>query len=247
MFAIIEVIINSRAFKLCVVAFMAAYAWFMLIAPIAHGWPNAISTWKEWQTFNAAIIAFLSTLLIVHSTKVAEQRSALRKRNASKAFMPIALSELSGYLVELIQLLDDLHQEKKDFEIELKLQLPESAFKQIEKFIEQSSAEDEVIVNHLTIAISSVQIYDARIVSILTDSFISNKKEQAFYQINQCVLLHALLSGMYDFARGVDDKYDVIHLDSDRFRIKDCPLYMTDPEIEDYQSREINLKLFVSS
>ncbi len=246
MFAVIESVLQSKIFKFFICILLGIYVCFMIIAPISNGWQPAISTWKEWQTFNAAIIAFLSTLLIVHSTKIAEQKNTLRKRNATKAFMPIALAEISDYLVELIKILDELHQEKKDFKVEFKPQLPEAAFKRIEKFIEQSSNQDEKLIEHLTITINSAQVYDSRITSILTENVISNKKDRAFYQITQCTLLHALVSGMFDFARGIDEKYQVTHLNGERFRIKDCPLYMTAPEIEEYQSSEINFSLFVS-
>lgn len=246
MFAVIESVLQSKIFKFFICILLGIYVYFMIIAPISNGLQSAISTWKEWQTFNAAIIAFLSTLLIVHSTKIAEQKNMLRKRNSTKAFMPIALAEISDYLVELIKLLDELHQEKKEFKLEFKPQLPEAAFKRIEKFIEQSSNQDEKLIEHLTIVINSAQVYDSRITSILTDNVISNKKDRAFDQITQCTLLHALVSGMFNFARGIDESYQVAHLNSDRFSIKDCPLYMTDPEIEKYKNNEIEFKLFVS-
>lgn len=247
MFALIESVLQSKIFKFFICILLGVYVCFMIITPISNGWQSAISTWKEWQTFNAAIIAFLSTLLIVHSTKIAEQKNMLRKRNATKAFMPIALAEMSDYLVELIKLLDELHQEKKEFKLEFKPQLPEAAFKRVEKFIEQSSNQDEKLIEHLTISINSAQVYNSRITSILTDNVISNRKERAFYQINQCTLLHALISGMFDFIRGIDEEYQVTHLDGERFRIKDCPLYMTDPEIEKYKNSEIKFNLFVKS
>jgi hypothetical protein len=255
MFVIIEIILKSRVFKLFLIAAIAVYVWFMLITPFTTqscidfecSWQTAISTWKVWQTFNASIIAFLSTLLIVHSTKIIEQKNGLRKRIAAKAFMPIALAEISIYIVDIINLLDDLQKGVKDFKIEFKPVFPEAAFKRIEKFIEQSSHQDRILVEHLIIAINSAQIYDSRVSSILTDSVVSNKKDRDFYQITQCTLLHALLSGMFDFARGIDENYQVTHLNGDRFRIKDCPLYMTEPEIEKYKTSEIVFKLFISS
>jgi len=51
---------------------------------------------------------------------------------------------------------------------------------------------------------------------------------------------------MFDFTRGITEKYNVEQLNSDRFSIKDCPLYMTDPEIEKYKKSKIEFKLFVS-
>ena len=257
MFAKIESVLSSKVFKCFIYILLGCYVWSMIIYPffavncadtsLSCRWQSALTTWKNWQTFNAAVIAFISTLIIIHSTRISEQNSALKRRSCAKAFMPSALADLCIYVEDEIKLLDDLYQEKKEFKLELKPQIPESALKRIEKFIQESSQQDQKLVEHLIIVINSIQVFDSRLVSILNDNAISGKKERAFAQINQCILLHALISGMFDFVRGFTKAYDTNNLSRDRFNIKDCTLYMTEPDISELEQREIELKLFVSS
>lgn len=245
MFAAIESVLQSKTFKVFICILLGIYVCLMIIIPINNGWQPAISTWKEWQTFNAAIIAFLSTLLIVHSSKIAEHYNMQRKRNAAKAFMPIALAELCDYMKSLIQLLEKLHQGNEEFDFKVKPTIPEQAFKRIEKFIEESVLQDQKLVEHLIIVINCIQVFDSRITTLLTDKNIMNKQKRAFYQINQFILLHALISGMFDYTRNNVGSYNTKKLNKERFWIKDCPLYMTDIEMEGYADKEINLNLFV--
>lgn len=245
MFAAIESVLQSKIFKVFICILLGIYVCLMIIIPIDNGWQPAISTWKEWQTFNAAIIAFLSTLLIVHSSKIAEHYNMQRKRNAAKAFMPIALAELCDYMKSLIQLLEKLHQGNEAFELKVKPNIPEQAFKRVEKFIEESVPQDQKLVEHLIIVINCIQVFDSRITTLLTDKNIMNKQERAFYQINQFILLHALVSGMFGYIRNNVSSYNIDKLDKNRFDIKDCPLYMTDIEMEEYANKEINFELFV--
>jgi hypothetical protein len=254
MFAKIESILLSKVTKFFIYTLLGLYFWFMIISPFVDAtcvsfacrWQSALDTWQNWQTFNAAVIAFISTLIIIHSTRISEQKNALKRRHSATAFMSSALAELCGYVEDLIKLLDEIHQEKKEFKLEFKPQVPESALKRIEKFIEESSHQDQKIIEHLVIVVNTIQVFDSRLTSILSDNVISNKNERAFYQINQCILLHALISGMFDFSRSIDETYVVFSLDKSRFRIKDCPLYMTDPEMEEYSKKDIEFKLFVS-
>ena len=245
MFAVIESVLQSKLFKLFIFSLLISYIFFMIFVPLWNGWHPAISTWKEWETFNASIIVFLSTLLIVHSSKIAEHYNMQRKRNAAKAFMPMALAELCDYMKSLIQLLENLHQGNEEFDLKVKPKIPEQAFKRIEKFIEESVLQDQKLVEHLIIVINCIQVFDSRITTLLTDKNIMNKQKRAFYQINQFILLHALISGMFDYTRNNVGSYNAKKLNKERFWIKDCPLYMTDIEMEEYANKEINFDLFI--
>jgi hypothetical protein len=169
----------------------------------------------------------------------------MQKRNAAKAFMPLALTELCDYIKSLIQLSENLHQGAEVFELQVKPKMPEQAFKRIEKFIEESGHQDQKLEDHLIIAINSIQVFDSRLTTLLTDKHIVNRQKRAFYQINQFILLHALISGMLDFSRNSIESYNNEKLNKERFWIKNCPLYMTNPEMEEYANKEINLNLFI--
>lgn len=245
MFSTIDKVLRAKPFHILISLFVVLYLWFMVLLPISNGWQSALVVWKAWQTLNASVIAFISTLIIIQSTRISQKNSAMQKRNASKAFMPLALTELCDYIKSLIQLSENLHQSAEVFELQVKPKMPEQAFKRIEKFIEESVHQDQKLIEHLIIVINCIQVFDSRITTLLTDKNIMNKQKRAFYQINQFILLHALISGMFDYTRNNVGSYNAKKLNKERFWIKDCPLYMTDIEMEEYANKEINFDLFI--
>ena len=105
--------------------------------------------------------------------------------------------------------------------------------------------QDQKLVEHLIIVINCIQVFDSRLTTLLTDKHLVDKQKRASYQINQFILLHALVSGMFGYIRNNVSSYNIDKLDKNRFDIKDCPLYMTDIEMEEYANKEINFELFV--
>lgn len=245
MFSTIDRVLQAKSFHILISVFVILYLWFMILSPISNGWQSALTVWKTWQTLNASVIAFISTLIIFQSTRITQQLIAMQKRNATKAFMPIALAELCDYMKSLIQLLEKLHQGNEVFELKVKPNIPAQAFIRIEKFIEESVPQDQKLVEHLIIVINCIQVFDSRLTTLLTDKHLVNKQKRAFYQINQFILLHALISGMFDYTRNNAGSYKTKKLNRERFWVKDCPLYMTDIEMKEYANKEINLNLFV--
>lgn len=245
MFSTIDRVLQAKSFHILISVFVILYLWFMILSPISNGWQSALIVWKTWQTLNASVIAFISTLIIFQSTRITQQLTAMRKRNAAKAFMPIALAELCDYVKSLIQLSEELYQGNEVFELKVKPNIPEQVFKRIEKFIEESMPQDQKLVEHLIIVINCIQVFDSRLTTLLTDKHSVNKQKRASYQINQFILLHALVSGMFDYIRNNVSSYNIDKLDKNRFDIKDCPLYMTNIEMKEYANKEINFELFV--
>jgi len=245
MFSTIDRVLQAKSFHILISVFVILYLWFMILSPISNGWQSALTVWKTWQTLNASVIAFISTLIIFQSTRITQQLIAMQKRNAAKAFMPIALAELCDYMKSLIQLSENLYHGNEVFELKVKPKIPEQSFKRIEKFIEESVPQDQKLVEHLILVINCIQVFDSRLTTLLTDNRLVDKQKRASYQINQFILLHALVSGMFGYIRNNVSSYNIDKLDKNRFDIKDCPLYMTDIEMEEYANKEINFELFV--
>jgi hypothetical protein len=72
----------------------------MLIAPWISSdgnWKYVQEVWDRWQTFNAAMLAFLSSWIAFNIAKFNASKQREREFIAARAFLPQALSELSQY------------------------------------------------------------------------------------------------------------------------------------------------------
>ena len=256
MFDKIASLVNSKYLHYFVFIMLLIFLLFMVVLPFVSNdceslklecrWATLMETWRQWQTFNASIIAFISTILVIYSTTITERNNQFRKRNVARAFLSNAISDLSNQIEEFILIFDNISQGKLDSSKANKPIYPSEVLMRIEKFIEVSEPKDKLLVDHLVIFINSLQIYHSRLSSLIQDNWTSNKKQGAFYQINQCIRLHALLSGMYDFARGKEDIYQAEYLNKERFWIKNLPLYMTNIDMEKYSKQKISIELFCS-
>ncbi|PMM15851.1 hypothetical protein [Vibrio breoganii] len=193
-----------------------------------------------WQTFNASVLAFIASILVIFSTTISERKARAKRRDAKLAFLPQALSELSTYIEEIVNVLEAIKSKSQVEDLPL---TPDNALNRIEKFIEASDYPDETIVKHLVIATSTIQIYKSRLRSLVHDKSI-NRHERAFYQINQCVRFNCLISGMYGYARSEEKTYEVTSLNKDKLWANNLPCYMTEQEMIDVSKKAITLQLF---
>ncbi|MFL1916941.1 hypothetical protein ACJW8B_16320 [Plesiomonas shigelloides] len=80
-------------------AILMIYIFCMLIYPwFSGGWYNVQKTWAYWQSLNAAVIAFISSLIILYAARyqVIEQRK--RDFQAAKSFLPHVLNDMSEHI-----------------------------------------------------------------------------------------------------------------------------------------------------
>jgi hypothetical protein len=70
MFSTIDRVLQAKSFHILISVFVILYLWFMILSPISNGWQSALIVWKTWQTLNASVIAFISTLIIFQSTRI---------------------------------------------------------------------------------------------------------------------------------------------------------------------------------
>ncbi|EJL6834405.1 hypothetical protein NMS82_003206 [Vibrio cholerae] len=57
-----------------------------------------MDTLELWQTFNASVLAFIASMLVIFSTTISERKARAKRRDAKLAFLPQALSEISTYI-----------------------------------------------------------------------------------------------------------------------------------------------------
>lgn len=69
-------------------------------------WTHVHAVWDDWQTLNAAMLAFVASLIALNISRIKDEKQRERDFSASRAFLPAAFSELTGYFSECAHFLD---------------------------------------------------------------------------------------------------------------------------------------------
>ncbi len=96
--------IGTPAIVIYIVA-MLITPWFVIDV---ESWAYVQEVWDRWQTFNASVIAFVSSLIAFNISRFNENKQREREFVAAKALLPHALSELTKYFKESSVFLKDV-------------------------------------------------------------------------------------------------------------------------------------------
>ncbi|MBE5121230.1 hypothetical protein HJ037_11780 [Vibrio parahaemolyticus] len=226
--------LESPVFKVTLGIASLAYSTYMFAIPLMNS--TLFDTLHRWQSLNAAIIAFFAALLAIYNTKQAELQKSIKKRKALRAFLPLAILEVQDYLKELRKGLKDVHEDCDPIRL-MSRKPPTDAFKKFENFIEHSHPEDQMLVDHLVILISSLQAYEARIKRML-DENARNARTVSEQTLKFTFRASALVEGMFQFARFETDTYNRTQLGTYYLGTGYSPY-----EVEDLVKQPITLEL----
>lgn len=74
------------------------YVFCMFVYPFRKGeWKYVHDVWNDWQSLNVGILAFAASVIAFYISRYHEAGKREREFVAAKAFLPQALSELTGY------------------------------------------------------------------------------------------------------------------------------------------------------
>lgn len=108
----IEPLLSSAWFKWFLIAVGLLYVLSMLLIPwiSSHGsWDYVQSVWDRWQSLNVGVLAFAASYMALQISRLNTNERNRREFVAARAFFPQALSELSDYCSELVDLLLKAH------------------------------------------------------------------------------------------------------------------------------------------
>lgn len=168
---------------------------------------------KDWQTLVAALVALWVALKMnsivrkqLEQSEHHEKARLERRYIAARSTLPMVLTEICRYAIEVTNYLRPIHQQLaltpgKMPATELPPPVPEKLFAPIERMIE--SAENEQVVLLLRKIVSQIQILNSRLVDRLTPRPISMVVLTHEIDINlrQCALIHATSGALFEFAR----------------------------------------------
>lgn len=194
----------------------------MFAAPWFQGnwdWGYVQNVWDRWQSLNVGMLAFISSLVAFNIAKFNADKQREREFAAAKAFLPAALSELITYFKESASVFQSGWEAqpgtKPDF---VRPTLPDGYKDIFAKCIQHAESD---VGDYLARILMRMQIHDARLRTYIGEGnegyrFTPQKHNLItyFYRLAE---LHALVSKVFNFARGLD-AFDTSDLEWEDFR-----------------------------
>ncbi|MFN3014431.1 hypothetical protein ACK1CN_00700 [Vibrio coralliilyticus] len=94
----------KTATSISAIALIGAYFVMMAVKPWYDGggdWLYVHEVWSNWQTLNAAMIAFSASLVAVYAARYSEEKKRKRQLIAARAMLPQALSDFTEHTTNL--------------------------------------------------------------------------------------------------------------------------------------------------
>jgi hypothetical protein len=184
----------------------------MFVLPYIYGqgdWDYIQCVWERWQSLNAAMLAFLSSVIAFHISKFNSDKQRIRDFNASKAFLPSTLSGLIKYFEASASVYskgwDAVGQSKQEFKPDLPL-LPKDYAQVFANCIKFAPPD---VGDYLAKIIVNLQVHNSRMQEYVNPAkpddnfsgrdpiFIAN-----FYRLGE---LYALVNNFFKFARNLEE------------------------------------------
>ncbi len=186
------------------------YVFSMFVYPwlgYSRNWNYVQSVWSEWQSLNVGMLALLSSMVAFNISRYNANKQRERDFEASRAFLPEALSEISSYLKKSVNpLLEALNKAKISTTKEpLESAIPNLPESYKDIFSKCISLADPDVGEQLANILRKLQLHNSRIKS-LQDEFHENSSMMVMPQNIVSLLynlaeIRALVNATFEFAR----------------------------------------------
>jgi hypothetical protein len=200
--------------------FFGLYFISMILYPLCESkgdWNYIQYTWYSWQSFNAGVLLFFSSIVGLKIATYNEKEERRRNLLKAKALLPDALSELSTYLESSGSFLKAvlIKTQEKDTKKPLENQPPDLPMNYKNIFANCIHFGEPDVADYLIFILGRLQVHNSRINSLSRnfDEVIPNK---LFYNTIISYLycfaeLKTLIDKLYPYARGLE-KLDTTNL-----------------------------------
>jgi hypothetical protein len=193
------------------------YAFSMLIFPFFDGkgsWAHVQNVWDRWQALNVGVLAFASSVIAFSISKFNAEQQRRRDFQASRAFLPAALSELCAYF--------------KECSVILRKQWAEGGMQRVDKTLLPGVPEaykpvfqdcirhaEPAVGEYLSELLTRLQVHEARLRDLATPTVVVGR-ENLIYYFYRLGELQAMVNHIFDFARN-EANFDASALSRDDF------------------------------
>lgn len=198
--------------NLCWILF-GIYILSMFIGPAIYGahlsrsflgmWNHVHSVWMAWQTFNAAMIALIASLIALNAARMKEMRSLEVNSRAARVMMVNSLSMLCRYLQSVSEYYISLLKESDCNDLRSNIEFDDSFLTNFESLIKYSDPE---ISKYISIIVGEIQVQRSRMNGFCPDApGVGPYTVHAL--IGQVCFIYALVSNAFKYARFETNSY----------------------------------------
>lgn len=217
--------LSLRQLSMTAVCFiLLIYFFAMFSIPLWYGWAHLQEVWRSWQAFNVGMLASLSTFFLYQAAVYKDEAKRNRDFQTEKAFLPIALSELTSYLNYCARFLDAQLNEQAlpSPYLTNRNDMPNSGFfnTDVEQIFRRciGTAEEDV-ANFLSKIISLLQASNARIFRdernlARTRRFNRGDLANIDYYVMDLIEILCLVDSLWEFARG-EERFELEKISRD--------------------------------
>jgi hypothetical protein len=174
-------------------------------------WEYVQAIWDRWQTFNAAMLAFLSSWIAFNIAKFNALKQREREFVAARAFLPQALSELSQYFSACAKYLKaalDQCNESTDYKIGVQTSSPTPPENYRSIFSDCIRLAEPDVAEQLAAILRDLQIHLSRMKELgkqdQNSTLIIGSMNITSYMYS-LGKLQVMVNCLFDFARGTSD------------------------------------------
>src|SRR5690606_2534698 len=163
--------------------------------------------WHSWQAFNVGMIALASSLLAFYSARYNNRQRRKHEHIAAVAFLPQALSDLTGYFGQSADLLNEAYLGQRG--ANLNVCVPSLPHGYEEVFYRCIVGADNDLAGYLSSILNKLQIHHSRVASLSsTPNGTGTVTRQGIaYLMVHLAEIHAMVGKLFDYARFGERSY----------------------------------------
>lgn len=226
------IIAKSYALTIFFSAFIIVYILSMIVYPAVIyklNWFDIHQAWIDWQTYNAAIIALIASIIAYKATTYQYHKERENNYRAAKSLLPHALSELCDYLDDCAQLHAYFYHRSLNRELNAVITTPPLPNQAISTMVECIRFSDTTVGDYLAKIIEDLQLFQTRAISATAQNY-SPHRSTEIARIRELAIARFKINELFDYARNEEDfSATIVNLDEINrtvvilFNIRDIP------------------------
>lgn len=186
------------------------YIFSMLIYPWidkSGDWVQVQNVWDRWQSLNVGILAFISSITAFNISRFNAKKQQERDFLAAKAFLPDALSELTGYFKSSAAIYIQAWESRQGQRLEMETPKLSEHYKEVFQQCIRYAEPD--VGDYLSKILVKLQVHNSRLRDFVDTSqygtHFSLDKHNLIVYMYRLGELHALVGKLFAFARNEED------------------------------------------
>ncbi|WP_374765145.1 hypothetical protein [Yunchengibacter salinarum] len=216
-----------KPYKVILIFLMGTYFVSMVAFPVWKGggsWTYLLAVWREWQSFNAGVLALVAGGFVLFSTHIEQERKNRdreRKKEALRLRLPHHLSEIDIYIKTCIDALNRIDLRNIEGSVN-EVTFNEYAMPYFEplahffEFLDDQDHREKLVRERIQNIIYRSQIQNSRIKDLfITNEMYSNKlitENQIFEYYYDILYIKAYVGSLFKYSRNFKDEVDDIDL-----------------------------------